>query len=232
MPRDMPRALIVGASRGLGLGLVEELARRGWEVMATVRDTASSGELNQLALGGKTRIERLDVTDADSARELHDLLGEERFDLVFLNAGMGHPRGRNVTNVDDETIHKLFDTNAIGPVRTAEILLDLVRPQTGVVAFMTSRLGSVADRTSDHADLYSASKAALNSLTRAFAARHEALGLSVLSLHPGWVKTAIGGDGAPLEVEDSVPGLVDIIEKARGSHLRAFLDYQGKTIPW
>lgn len=228
----MPRALVVGASRGLGLGLVEELARRGWEVLATVRDTATSGELNQLALGGKTRIERLDVTDPFSARELHGLLGDERFDLLFLNAGMGHPRGRNVATADDEVIHRLFDTNATGPVRTAEILLDLVTPQSGVVAFMSSRLGSVADKTSDHADLYSASKAALNSLTRAFAARHADLGLSVLSLHPGWVKTEIGGDGAPLEVEDSVRGLVDLIEKARGSHQRAFLDYQGTEIPW
>lgn len=228
----MPRALIVGASRGIGLGLVEELAKRGWEVLATVRDMATSGELNQLALGGKTRIERLDVTEPDSARELHDLLGDERFDLLVLNAGMGHPRGQTVATAPDETIVRLFQTNAIGPVRTAEILLDLVTPKTGVIAYITSRLGSVADRTSAHADLYSASKAALNSLTRAFAHRHEELGLSVLSLHPGWVKTEIGGDGAQLEVEDVVPGLVDLMEKARGSHQRAFLDYQGTEIPW
>ena len=80
--------------------------------------------------------------------------------------------------------------------------------------------------------VWSISKAALNSLTRAFAHRHEELGLSVLSLHPGWVKTEIGGDGAQLEVEDVVPGLVDLMEKARGSHQRAFLDYRGTEIPW
>jgi NAD(P)-dependent dehydrogenase (short-subunit alcohol dehydrogenase family) len=228
----MPRALIVGASRGLGLGLVEELARRGWEVLATVRDTAASGELNQLALGGKTRIERLDVNDADSVRELHGLLGDERFDLLFLNAGIGQPKGKTVATASDEEAWRLFETNAVGPVRTAGILLDLVTPQSGVVAFMSSVLGSVGGRSSDHADLYSASKAALNSLTRAFAFRHAELGLSVLLLHPGWVKTEIGGDSAPLEVEDSVRGLVDVMEKARGSHQRAFLDYQGTEIPW
>lgn len=227
----MPRALIVGASRGLGLGLVEELAGRGWDVLATVRDPDHSGELNQLALGGKTRIERLDVTDMGSVRALRELLDEERFDLLFLNAGMGNPRGKSALTVDDEAMWRLIATNALGPARTAEILADRVNPG-GVVAFMTSRLGSVADRASDHAEPYSASKAALNSFVRSFAARHADRDMAVLALHPGWVKTAIGGDQAPLDVEESVKGLVDVIEKARGSRGQAFLDYRGQAIPW
>lgn len=227
----MPRALIVGASRGLGLGLVEEFAGRGWEVLATVRDPDSSGELNQLALGGKTRIERLDVTDMDSVRRLRGLLDDERFDLLFINAGMGNPRGKSAMTVEDEEMWRLFATNALGPARTAELLADVVKPD-GVVAFMTSRLGSVEDRTSDHAEPYSASKAALNSFIRSFAARHAGDGFGVLALHPGWVKTAIGGDQAPLDVEESVRGLVDVVEKARGSGGQAFLDYRGQTIPW
>src|SRR5688572_14545233 len=178
----MPRALIIGASRGLGLGLVEEFARRGWEVMGTVRDPAGASELNQLALGGKARIERLDVTDRASAERLRDLLQDEApFDLLFLNAGVGHPKGKTVLTATEDEAWNQFRTNAVGPVRTAEILAGLVRPQTGVVAFMTSRLGSVADKTSDHNDLYSASKAALNSLTRSFTARHAGKGLTVLS---------------------------------------------------
>jgi NAD(P)-dependent dehydrogenase (short-subunit alcohol dehydrogenase family) len=226
----MPRALIVGASRGLGLGLVEELARRGWEVLATVRDPSHAGELNQLALGGKTRIERLDVTETDDARALRKLLDDERFDLLFLNAGMGNPRGKSALTVEDEDMWRLFRTNALGPARTAEILADTVRPG-GVVAFMTSRLGSVADRTSDHAEPYSASKAALNSFVRSFAARHDGQ-FAVLALHPGWVKTGIGGDQAPLEVEESVRGLADVVERARGQGGQAFLDYRGQEIPW
>ncbi len=229
----MPRALIIGASRGLGLGLVEEFARRGWEVMGTVRDAASAPELGQLALGGKARVEQLDVTDPASAERLRDGLKDEApFDLLFLNAGLGHPKGKTVLTATDEQALGQFRTNAIGPVRTAEILVDLVRPDQGVVAFMTSRLGSVADKTSDHNDLYSASKAALNSLTRSFTARHAGKGLTVLSLHPGWVRTELGGDGAPIEVEDSVPGLADIVERARGTGRHAFLDYKGQTLPW
>ena len=88
------------------------------------------------------------------------------------------------------------------------------------------------NKTSEHADLYSASKAALNSLTRSFTARHAAQNLTVLSLHPGWVRTELGGDGAPLEVDASVPGMVDLVEKARGTHRHRFLDYTGAELPW
>jgi NAD(P)-dependent dehydrogenase (short-subunit alcohol dehydrogenase family) len=228
----MPKALIVGASRGLGLGLVEEFAGRGWEVLATVRDQATSSELNQLAMGGKARIEEVDVTDRASAERLKGLLAdEEPFDLIFMNAGVGHPRGKTVLTASDDEAWKQFHTNAVGSARTAEILVDVAR-QGGTVAFMTSRLGSVEDKTSDHADLYSASKAALNSLTRSFVARHADKGLTVLSLHPGWVRTDLGGDGAPLEVETSVKGLADIVEARRGTGGHVFLDYTGKTLPW
>ncbi|MGZ8369474.1 MAG: SDR family NAD(P)-dependent oxidoreductase [Caulobacteraceae bacterium] len=227
----MPKALIAGASRGLGLGLVEELARRGWEVLATVRDPANAGELGQLALGGKTRIERLDVTDMTTVEALDADLADETFDLLFLNAGMGNPPGSKIATIDDGALWTLFDTNAFGPARTAEALARRVA-DGGVVAFMTSRLGSVADRTSDHAEPYSASKAALNSLIRAFEARHADKGWSVLALHPGWVRTPIGGPGAILEVETSVKGLVDIIERARALRTSGFFDYTGAELPW
>ncbi|HEX8233456.1 MAG TPA: SDR family oxidoreductase [Caulobacteraceae bacterium] len=228
----MPKALIVGASRGLGLGLVEEFARRGWEVLATVRDPARAPELGQLALGGKTRIEPLDVTRTETAAALDEALADEVFDLLFLNAGMGNPPGKRVANVSDAEMWALFETNALGPVRTAEMLAGHVRPRTGVVAFMTSRLGSVADKTSEHAELYSATKAALNSFSRSFAARHTQERLTVLSLHPGWVRTEIGGPNAPLDVETSVRGLADVVEAARGTGVHRFLDYTGAEIPW
>ncbi len=228
----MPKALIVGASRGLGLGLVEEFARRGWEVLGTARDPSRAPELNQLALGGKTRIERLDVNLPRTVEVLEEALAGETFDLLFVNAGMGNPPGMAVTTVSDEQMWRLFETNALGPVRAAELLVGHVRPHTGVVAFMSSRLGSVADKVSDHSELYSAAKAALNSLARAFAARHAGKGLAILSLHPGWVRTEIGGPNAPLDVQTSVRGLADVVEQARGTGGHRFLDHTGADIPW
>jgi NAD(P)-dependent dehydrogenase (short-subunit alcohol dehydrogenase family) len=229
----MPRALIVGASRGLGLGLVEGLADRGWGVLATVRDPAAAADLNQLALRGKARIERLDVTEPETAQALRDNLADEPpFDLLFLVAGIGHPRGKTVLTAADAEAMNQFRTNAVGPVRTAEILLDVVAPQGGTVAFMSSQLGSVARRDAAYADLYSASKAALNSLSRSFAARHADRGLTVLSLHPGWVRTDLGGDEAPLDVDTSVRGLIEVVERHRAQGGDLFLDYRDQTLPW
>ena len=120
-------------------------------------------------------------------------------------------------------------TNAVAPVRTARALLGAVKPG-GTVALMTSILGSVTLRQHAMAELYSASKAALNSLTRGFAAA-EAKDFAVLSLHPGWVKTDMGGDSADIDVATSVAGLADVLETQTGPGHR-YLDYTGKTLPW
>jgi len=101
-----------------------------------------------------------------------------------------------------------------------------------VIGFMTSQLGSVANNTGGGMELYRASKAALNSFTRSFSARHRDKGLSILSLHPGWVKTDMGGPGADIDVATSVKGLADVVEHAVGAHQEAYLDYAGKELPW
>jgi NAD(P)-dependent dehydrogenase (short-subunit alcohol dehydrogenase family) len=162
---------------------------------------------------------------------LREALADERFDLLFLNAGAGNPPGRRTTTVPDQEMWRLFETNALGPARTAEQLAPVLAPGAAV-AFMTSRLGSVADKTSDHAELYSATKAALNSLIRSFYARQAGEGLTVLALHPGWVRTAIGGPNAPLDVETSVRGLADVMAAHARSGACRFLDHTGAEIPW
>ena len=138
--------------------------------------------------------------------------------------------------VDDTTlaeVRTLMITNAMSPVRLAGMLVPQVKAQTGVVAFMTSRMGSVADNTSGGWDLYRASKAALNSLTRSFAVTAIGnRGITVLSVHPGWVRTDMGGAAAPLDVATSVAGIADVLEARAGSHTHAFVDYRGETVPW
>jgi NAD(P)-dependent dehydrogenase (short-subunit alcohol dehydrogenase family) len=125
----------------------------------------------------------------------------------------------------------LFMTNAISPVRLAFKLLPTVKTGSGILAFMTSILGSVATDSGGYAPIYSASKAALNKLTRGFVAGMKA-DITVLSLHPGWVKTDMGGDGADIDVATSVKGLAEVLEAKAGSGKHEYLDYRGKTIPW
>lgn len=221
-------ALIIGASRGLGLGLVRELLDRGWDVTATVRDAAHPGELANLPV----RVEALLLDDVHSQDRLAEALAGSRFDLVFINAGIYGPAHQSAIDASLADIGQLFMVNAIAPLRLAERLLPRLNADSGVLAFMTSELGSVAGNVSGGMALYRASKAALNSLTRSFVVELGDTGITVLNLHPGWVRTDMGGESAPLDVQTSVKGLVDQVEDHVGRGGQFYLDYQGATIDW
>jgi NAD(P)-dependent dehydrogenase (short-subunit alcohol dehydrogenase family) len=227
-------ALIVGASRGIGLGLAGELAARGWKVVATVRDLEKSKDLIALADGsqGKIAIELVDTAQAGSPEALRERLAGQTFDLLVVNAGVGGPQGKNPRNVSHEEFCHLFVTNALAPVRLAEIFAKQVTPDAGVIGFMTSQLGSVEMASAGGMELYRASKAALNSFTRSFAARHKDKNWAVLSLHPGWVRTDMGGPNAAIDVATSVKGLVDVVERAQKDRRDGYFDYKGDTLPW
>ncbi|MFV3413831.1 SDR family oxidoreductase [Pseudomonas nitroreducens] len=221
-------ALIIGASRGLGLGLVRELLDRGWDVTATVRDAAHPGELAKLPV----RVEALLLDDVHSQDRLAEALAGSRFDLLFINAGIYGPAHQSAIDASLADIGQLFMVNAIAPLRLAERLLPRLNADSGVLAFMTSELGSVAGNVSGGMALYRASKAALNSLSRSFVVELGDAGITVLNLHPGWVRTDMGGESAPLDVQTSVKGLVDQVENHAGRGGQFYLDYQGTTIDW
>src|SRR5262249_19830858 len=151
---------------------------------------------------GALRIEQVDIADQGSIKALRQRLAGQVFDLVFVNAGIS--LRQDAENADDEDVTTLFLTNAVGPLRVARAFLDQVRDRNGIVAFMSSGLGSVADNNHGYSELYSASKAALNSLMRSFAAKLGGRRITVLAVAPGWVRTDMGGAGAPLAVEHSV----------------------------
>ncbi len=123
-------------------------------------------------------------------------------------------------------------TNAVAPVRFARAFLDLVHDGPGIVAFMSSGLGSVADKTDSYSELYSASKAALNSLSRSLAASLGRRRITVLAVAPGWVRTDMGGPGAPLGVAESVRGIADVLEARSGTLQHGFVDYRGREVAW
>lgn len=227
-------ALIVGASRGIGLGLVGEFERRGWQVIGTAREVAKADALNQVAShsGGRVEVEAVDTAKVDSVTALRERLDGRALDLLIVNAGVGGPDDKNPRTVSDAEFDRLFVTNALAPVRVAEIFVRQVRPHTGVIGLMTSILGSVEGASAGGMELYRASKAALNSFTRSFAARHKDKSIAVLSLHPGWVRTDMGGPNAAIDVATSVKGLADVVERAQKDRKDGFFDYRGETLPW
>lgn len=219
----MSHVVILGAARGLGLGLAREFTARQWTVTATIRKEADAAGVT--AAGATPAI--ADITDPASLVALRATLAAP-VDVLLVNAGISQPG--DVASIDEAGIAHLFLTNAVAPVRAADALLDRVTPG-GMIAFMSSRLGSVALTTADNLAMYRASKAALNSLVRGFASRISAAH-PVLLLHPGWVATDMGGPGADLDVATSVRGLVDVVEGRREVPGTAFLDYTGATLPW
>lgn len=228
---DDRTALIVGASRGLGLGLAREYLDRGWTVVATER--RRSDELHALADGaaGRLRIETLDVADEAEVAAFGARLGDIALDLLFLNAGVtGAP---DLLTAPKAEVDAIMHANAFGPYKLARRLIDRITSQTGVIAFMSTGMGSIGENTSGGWDVYRASKAAQNILARSLAvtdARDH--GLTVLSINPGWVKTDMGGPNASIAVETSVRGVADQIEQRRGTGEHVFLGWNGRILPW
>jgi NAD(P)-dependent dehydrogenase (short-subunit alcohol dehydrogenase family) len=234
MPGPTPekRLLLFGASRGLGLALAEEYLKRGWRVVATARK-ASGTALHALAAkaDGRLVIEIVDITDAAGLADLHGRIGSDRFDLLFVNAGVKNDDRETIGDVSTEEFTRVMVTNALSPMRIVEAFQDLV-PPTGAIAIMSSGQGSVSNNETGGYEVYRASKAALNTLMRSFAARHRADPRTLLLLAPGWVRTDLGGPEARLGVQDSIPNLVKIIQAQAGKGGLQYLDYLGRIVPW
>ena len=222
-------ALIIGASRGLGLGLVKTLLADGWQVTATVRNPQNAQALQAL---GKVQIEQLDMDDQAAVLALSQQLKDQVFDLLFVNAGVKGPEVQTPGGATLAEVGQLFFTNAVAPINLAQRFVEQLRPGSGVLAFMSSVLGSVTMPDAPELALYKASKAALNSMTNSFVSQLGEQRPTVLSLHPGWVKTDMGGEGADIDVDTSTRGLVDQINAYTGKGGHHFVNYRGETIPW
>lgn len=223
-------ALVIGASRTLGLGIAAEYLRRGWDVIGTVRGSRRTG-LHDLAetSGGRLTIESLEMTEPEQISALRDRLAGRTLDLLFVNAAI--TRGDiPIGEVPTDMFTEVMVTNALSPMRVVESLRPLVAP-TGTIGVMSSDQGSIALNTEGGQDLYRASKSALNQLMRSYAVRYAEDTHRLLLVNPGWVRTELGGPEAELSVEESVPGVVETIEHHREPGLH-FVDHQGQVVPW
>lgn len=222
--------LIIGASRGLGLALAADWLKRDVRVIATQRGLSRNLAALQSRYPGSLVIETVDIADAASVRALRERLGERQIDLLFVNAGICKANEENPSTVAEQDFVEMMLTNALGPMRAVELLEDLV-PADGVIAVMSSELGSIT-RNPGHWELYSSSKAALNMLMKCFSARHAADPRALLLVAPGWVRTDMGTSAAPLSIEDSIPFVVESVERSRGRAGLRFIDRNGRTFPW
>jgi len=223
-------ALIVGASRGLGLALAEEWLKRGARVIATVRVPSERLAALQHTYPDRLEIETVDIVDATSVRRLRRRLEGSRLDVLFVNAGVAKATEKSPATVDDRDFIEMMLTNALSPMRIVELYEDLVS-ESGVIAVMSSELGSIAGNPAFW-ELYSSSKAALNMLMKCFAERHPNDARALLLVAPGWVRTDMGTSAASLSIEESIPCVVETVERSRGIGGLRFIDRNGQRLPW
>jgi NAD(P)-dependent dehydrogenase (short-subunit alcohol dehydrogenase family) len=232
--RTAPTILIVAAGGGLGHAMAEEFLNKGWNVIGTVRPGGPRTKLHDLAetANGRVEIETLDINDPAQIAALRRRLAGRTLEILFVNAGITTSDEHiKIGDVTTEEFTSVMITNALSPMRVIESLQDLV-PATGMIGAMSSGQGSISNNETGMREVYRGSKAALNMFMRSFAARQPEPSRAMVLMAPGWVRTDLGGPGAPLSIEDSVPSLVNVMLSQRGTPGLRFLDRFGRTVPW
>ena len=225
----MATVLLIGASRGIGLELARQYREDGWRVIATARN--SDGLERLKGLGCETL--RVDVTDPASNSGLTWQLDGEKIDLAVYVAG-AMDRNPASTPPTRDRFDAVMHTNVLGAMQVIPQIVPMVQETRGVIACISSIMGSLQETTSGNAALYRVSKAALNMVVRCTQA--EQPNITVLALHPGWVQTDMGGPAAPLTPEQSASSLHQTLETVRTQrdpkHRGAFLNHDGNPLPW
>ncbi len=222
--------LVTGCSRGIGLEFVKQLLERKHSVFAVVRDLKSAGAL--LALN-PTRVFQADVSSTESLSRLARELGDETaLDVLVNNAGAYLGAEEAFEKLSFPEIERSFSVNTLGPMRTAQALLPLLKKSAEPrLINITSLMGSIADNSSGGSYGYRMSKAALNMFTKCIAV--DCPWLVSAALHPGWVKTDMGGPQAPTQVGDSVRGMLQTIGKLHARHSGGFFEGEtGERLEW
>lgn len=224
----MPTILITGAGRGLGLELARQFAAAGWETLGTVRDLAKGAAMPK---GSQTFL--CDVTDRAALARLARDLKDKPIDVLFCNAGMFGKRGQGVGSVDYDIWAEVMRVNLLAPMACVEALVDRVAASTRrQIVMMSSRLGSIGANATGGEVVYRSSKAALNAVTKSLSIDLRSRGITIVAVHPGWVKTDMGGSGADLTPEQSVAGLKRVVEGLTPASTGRFFNYDGAEIPW
>ncbi len=229
----MPSVLITGANRGIGLDLARHYAAAGWQVHATARDLIKATEL--ASIEGDIHLYEVDVLNRDGIKTLAAEI-DHSLDVVIANAGTnGLPAGTHTSGLlgelDFSQWEYVMQVNLYGAVATCEAFAEHVKQTKGKMVAISSQLGSNTNATFG-GYAYNSSKAALNMAMNLMAQELLPTGVAVGALHPGWVKTDMGGENAPVSPAQSAEGLKQVIESLEPHERATFKDYAGQTLPW
>ena len=227
--------LVTGANRGLGLEFVRQYAESGWKVHAACRTPKSAKELKALQGQHSDRITivALDVTDAASVRAGAAQLRGEPLDLLLNNAGVGSPPGQKIGSFDYAAWARVIDANVLGPARMIEAFVDNVaKGRDKRIVTVTSRMGSIADNSSGGSYAYRSSKAGVNAAMKSFSIDLAPRGITCVVVHPGWVRTDMGGSSGKLAPAESVKSLRALIAGLTPTVSGKFYNFDGEEIPW
>lgn len=218
--------LIIGASRGIGFEFVRQYRTAGARITATARDEAALERLR----GQGARALKLDVADAASVSGLAWQIDGERFDVVVINAGVYGPDTAGLQPPTEADFDTVMHTNVLGPMRLLPQVAEALAPGARV-AILSSRMGSIGLRTGTRGWLYAASKAAVNSVMKdaSIALAGKA---TVISFHPGWVRTDMGGAGADIDVATSVAGMRTVLASVKPADTGGYFNYDGQRLVW
>lgn len=226
--------LITGASRGIGLALARQYLAGGSRVVATARNTGGD-DLLALQQQYRDQIEllTLDVTRAQEIALIPKTLDQQPLHLLINNAGLFASNHDTIDTLDSDTWLNEIRVNTIAPFMVTRALRpNLAAAGHATVAMISSKMGSLSENRSGGAYSYRSSKAALNAVTRSLAHDLACNSISVVALHPGWVRTDMGGPKAPLDTTASASGLKSVLDKVGPDDNGKFFDYTGTQIPW
>lgn len=232
----MKTLLITGANRGIGLEFVRQYATDGWRVIACARHPEKAEALNKLAAQFPDRVSlhALEVADHAQIMQLAQTLQDVAIDVLINNAAVYPATDSNgFGRVNYEDWAEAFRINTMAPLKMAEAFAEnIARSELKQLVTITSKMGSMADNTSGGNYIYRTSKAAVNMVVKSLALDLADKGITAVLLHPGWVKTDMGGPNAWITVEQSVNGMRKIIGNLTPADAGKFIAYDGKQIPW
>jgi len=226
--------LITGSNRGIGLEMSRQFAADGWRVLACSRDLPRATALRALREQyPNLRLFQLDVTDYEHMAALARALEGEPIDILLNNAGYYGPKGVGFGHVDRDEWRRVLEANTIAPYMMAETFADNVAASDRrVIAVVSSKVGSIADNSSGGGYIYRSSKTAVNQVVKSLSIDLRERGISVIALHPGWVKTEMGGPNALISAEESAAGLKEVLLDTNLDNSGRFINYDGSEIPW